>query len=162
LTTQPISLKDRLSELRQQAQEEHTFDLSVPGYENVLVARYRSLSYRDQRKIGQRHENEKDQIELELNVAADMLITACQAVLAKNDDGSLVEIGKWNVQTAQEQFGVDFGDHAGTATARQAITSILSDTNLMRHFADWLVATTDVNQKVDEVVQGESEPSLEG
>lgn len=72
-----------------------------------------------------------------------------------------MEIGKWNTQTAHEQFGVEFSEPA-MATARNALFAILSDTNLMRHLADWNTATGQAEPKVDEAIQGESEPSQEG
>src|ERR1039457_18670 len=79
------SLGERLLAARSQKQAAHEEVFEVPGYGGQLYARYRPLDFREARKIGQRHEHVKDEIERELRMAADTLVAACVSCEAHID-----------------------------------------------------------------------------
>lgn len=158
------SLKDRLARRREELRAERKVVLPVTGYEDEgLYVRYKVLTYRQLRAIGKRLERVADTPEGELALAQDTLIYACETLLERlsdDEDGRPVyrELGmQWSSQTATELFGV-----GATATAREALTAIFPEMDLIMHFREYDSEVTAIHPEVEKLLSGESEPSLEG
>src|SRR5438093_471439 len=85
----PDSVLAQLRELRTQLQQERHIDVDVPGYQGVLRARYRPLSYERLRAIAERTRKAPGtEAGRELALAAESLIAACEVMLVRQNDGS--------------------------------------------------------------------------
>jgi len=73
------SLLSRIRERRAQLQEERHLDLDIPGYDGMLVARYRPLPWDEVKKIGEKVEKSKNPRK-ELYAMADVLVRACDSI----------------------------------------------------------------------------------
>lgn len=162
MSTEIVSLQERLAHRRQQLTQERSFDLPVPGYEDDLVARYHPLSFKKNFDIETRNDKNPDRATATLNVILDKLIAACDGLFSKAEDGTLTDLGhKWTVDAAKALFGIDDLDEG--ATARQAMLAIFPDTDLLiEHVKQYAEACTERVPQIQETLEGESEPSQEG
>lgn len=150
-----VSLKDRLAARREELRRDRVIDLPVPGYESDLVARYAPLDYHVLRRIGIRSENEPDEIQGEINVAADVLVNACVGLFEKTADGLVPTGYRWSTSAAVELFGIP--QHEVGSSARDAILKIFpSDTLLVYQYAEYSRQQNTTQLEIEEVVQGES------
>ena len=154
------SVKGRLAARRKALREKKPFDLPVPGYEDSLVARYHALDYRVQRGIGIRQETNSDQADAEVKVAADTLVTACEDLLEKNEDGTLTSLGRrWTFDTARDYFDVGLGELPDGSTARDALLKIIDPIEVVIHYAAFDRRSRTAGEAVDREMRGESDAS---
>lgn len=147
------SLRDRIAQRRLELQQERSFVLPISGYEDLLAAHYRVMSYSEFRKIGRRHEAIANTTEGELTVFADTLINACLELL-EIQDGDYVSTGKkWSVDAVRDLFGVDL---PSDATVRQAVRQALTDTDLALHYRAYDLKADSVGPGVEDAVVGEA------
>jgi hypothetical protein len=158
-TPETGSLKQRAAERRAELQKEQHFDIPVPGYEDLFVARYTQLGYHVLRHIGKGIESEPDEIQREIDLAAATLVNACQGLYEAKPDGSLEPTGyRWTTTAALELFGVPESELPPGSTARAALLAVLeSDTVVVRHFAEYSELSVNGRRETDEVLKGESE-----
>lgn len=167
LSVQSGSLKEKLAARRAQLQSERTHVFPIPGYEDLIAARYKSLDYKALRKIGNRNAKLEGTSDGELANYADTLINACVELLRVDGDDpekypSLRDSGnvaRWDDQTVREFFDPDLP--TGTS-ARQAILAAIPGTQLALHFQRYDEWLSDVVPEIQEQMRGESEPSQEG
>lgn len=145
------SLAGRIAERRRDLERKTTEDFDVPGYEGILVARYKVVGYAANRKIGKRHESMPAWIKAELYTMADTLILANVDLLENGGDDPAGHrpLGlRWGVKAAQDLFRCQLPDNA---TARQAMFAIFpDDMKLMRHYGDvsqWILGN---NPRIDD------------
>jgi hypothetical protein len=161
LTDQIVSLKDRLAARREELQAPHLIELPVPGYEDILVAKYHPLSFRQHFDIESKGDKNPDKAQAVLNAALDKLIAACDGLLSKNEDGTLTDLGhKWSSAAVQDLFGVE---PSTPPSVRQDLLKIFPDDLLLiSHFEQYANAAQSVVAQAGEKLEGESEPSQEG
>lgn len=160
------SLRDRVEQRRRELerQPEQTILLPIPGYEDLLVAQYRALRYREMFAIESRHESNPDKAEGTLFALADKLIAACERILEPvgyDEDGheTYQDTGhRYNARAARELFGAELPEGA---TARQALLAIFGDADgeerLVLHGADYERERQRVRQHSDSRAEGESQ-----
>jgi len=154
------SVQERLAARREQLQHDRFCELPVPGYEDILLARYRILGRTELKPIA-RNNAGQDEDEQELCNALDTLIQACEDLLELkgSEDGKPVyeSLGrKWTVATAREYFGVELPTDA---TARDALLAIFppTQTELLAHFIAYDAELLTTAAEVDGAIQGNSE-----
>jgi hypothetical protein len=153
----PASLASRVATRRATLQAQSTTTLEVPGFEGILAATYRALSWKEMRSIGLRHERLSDEALQELYVAADTLILACEDVLEVLDGGERRSLGKrWGTALAQH-LGVELPENANPRTALFALFS--RDTDVMTHYSSLVLWQERVTEKVDETVVEDFAPA---
>jgi hypothetical protein len=132
--TQPGSLADRMRARRDLVEAQHTKTLDIPGYEGVLAAEYRMLSWATIRKIAARHDGLRDPAMQEVYAAADTLIRACEEIHEVRGDGQLRATGeRW--KALAQAAGAKLPDDA---TDRQALIALfVHDTRVMEHYRDY-------------------------
>lgn len=155
------SLRDKVQARRAALQKDRTVTLDVPGYEGILRARYRVLSWKEIGKIGERVAKIKDldAAQRELWAAADTLVLASEAVYdaaldkdRKSDDDP-PEGPKWCPQLAHD---LGFPD---PQVPRVAVFAIFArDTQIMTHYQTLMGWQDGENVEVDEELVGESAP----
>lgn len=156
------SLKERLARRREELRRNRVIDIPVPGYEKELVARYIPLDYHTLRRIGKRAENQQDEIQAEIDLAADTLVNACEGIYEKKaDDEGLAPTGyKWGTKAAVELFGLPVQELSENPTAREAILAIFpSDTLVVGHYLEYSRQTSTAQDEVETQLQGESRAS---
>ena len=148
------SLKERLARRRGELRAERTIDIPVPGYEDSVVARYRPLSYHALRRIGKRADQEKDEIQAELNMAVDTLINACEGLYGRDENGGLSPLGYvWNKKAAVELFGVPEDE---AVDARSALLSVFpSEMLAVLHWSEYSKQTQVAQAQIEDQLQGE-------
>lgn len=158
------SLRDQVAARQAQLERspEHTILLPVPRFEDLLVAQYRPLGYRESWRIEERHEKVKDGAEQALLVAADKLIAACERIVEPTaDPDEYRDTGhKWGLAIARDVFGLELPD---ATTARQALLAIFAgdegEEALVRHAAEYEEQRRAHSARIDRVVAGESAAS---
>lgn len=164
------SLKERFAAKLEQRLRENTYELPVPGFEDIgLWARYRPLSYEETRGIGLRNVKGEITPEAELAVYADTIIRACVELLEKTgeDEKGTPQFqslgGKWDAPTVRDKLGVDL---PGDATARQAVFAVFNGTrggiDLAYHCQAVDAMADQVGESIAEELPGESEPGDPG
>lgn len=155
------SLREKVQARHAALQAARTTAFDVPGYEGVLRARYRVLSWKEIGRIGERILKIKDidDATRELYQAADTLILASEAVYdpeldkARKDGDPPPEGLKWCQQLAHD---LGFPD---PQTPRQAVFAIFArETQIMTHYQTVMNWQDGENVEVDEELSGESEP----
>jgi hypothetical protein len=137
------SLGERLLAARSKKQAAHEEVFEVPGYGGQLFARYRPLDFREARRIGQRHEALRDEVEKELRVAADTLASACISCEA-HIDGEVKELPPLGLKLC-EDIGLD-----GPETPIQAVLEIFpSEMSVVRQFVELQGAEETSNGAID-------------
>lgn len=161
------SIADILAQRRAQLANKRAKEMTipVPGYEDVLACRYRQLPAEEKLDIVHRHEGVGSDGANEIAAAADVLINACielVKVTGKDDAGELQYEGlgyRWTADGVVALFKVELPENA---TARQAIRAVLDGEDILTHLSDYHFARIKILNEGDELVQGESEPSVEG
>lgn len=85
----PSSVRDRLRAQRQEVQRQKWCDITIPGYDGELVARYRLVDGEELEKVGSRlRHKSKNQADRLVNGSMDTLIMACEGfyVRSQRDD----------------------------------------------------------------------------
>ena len=123
------TLRDRLRTAK--AEQASTInELALPGYSGQLVARYRTLEWRERRRIGMGVKG-PDIPARELEAAADILLASCEGVDA-HVDGQVVAL--------EHKLGMGLASYLGeegAETDRQAMFLIFpSDLALMSHLEE--------------------------
>lgn len=157
------SLKERAAARRRQLEEDKSFVVPLIGYEDMFAVRYRALPLEDQMKIGERNAELKKAEQAVAN-AADTIINSCIEFLEVKGKDEYVSLGcKWTADTARELFGAELPEGA---SARDAVSAVFSGplgtTRLVVHADACDSETIKALSAVDEVISGESEPSVEG
>jgi hypothetical protein len=156
------SLQERVAARRKERERERTFVLPVPGYEDVLHARYRPLPFEDLHDLQQRHEDDGDTAEGILGLRADTLARACVELLERSPDGSFRSLGfGWQPAGVREHLIPGLPE---SATARDTVFALFNGTmggnELIWHFRQWdAEASRNVRAEADELL-GESAPSI--
>lgn len=87
------SILDQLVAAREEAVDNQTVDLELPGYKGLLWARYGLLDNSQLGKIAKRVKRQyKKQEELVLALSCDILIAACEGFYHRNENGDLEAI----------------------------------------------------------------------
>jgi hypothetical protein len=140
------SLAARASARREALLSAHSTIMEVPGYEGILAVEYRAMDYAEGRKIGAKHERQRDEATRELYTAADQLIAASINSFDLTE-GQPRELNlSWGLALAK-MLGVD----AEGMTARQATMACFArDTLLTRHWAEYIEWLSSAETDVDE------------
>jgi hypothetical protein len=86
-----VSVQDRLRKAREEVQENTTIDLTIPGYGGELVARHRSVDFKEVRDWGREiTKNYRDPDEQQMRAAVDVIARTCTGIyLRPNGDNEL-------------------------------------------------------------------------
>lgn len=158
------SLQERIAARRAQREQERSFVIPVPGYEDVgLAARYKVLRYEELRDVGRGNEDLEGTSEGELAVFADTLIRACVELLERDKDGNYASLGcRWTTSGVREHLGVDLPEGA---TARQALFEVFNGpsggTDLALHFQQYDSESSRTAVAIEKDLSGESVASSE-
>lgn len=106
---------DLLKQKRSNIGKEQEFD--IPGYDGMLVGRYRVLGFDESRMIGKKHQKGRDNPRWLLNLQIDTLIESLVELKYRNDEGDLVDIQqgetiRYDMKLAE---GMGFADEVETA-----------------------------------------------
>lgn len=164
--TNNATLKGRLANRRGALLAKEPFFMPVPGYEGLIVAKYRALDYRTIRRIGMKQADNPDQPESEIAVAADSLVNACLGLYGVPEDwdgkeDTLIPTGHgYSADAARELFGVGQDELPEGSGGRLALLSIVPDaTDVVLHYAAYDARSRQINDRLDKTLQGESEAS---
>lgn len=156
------SLREKVQARRAALQKDTTKAFDVPGYEGILKARYRVLTWKEIGQVGDRiakNEKDLDKATAELYIAADTLARACEAVYdadldeSRKDDDPLPSGSRWSPTLAHD---LGFPE---PQSARQAIFAIIArDTQVITHYRTMMDWQDGENQRIDEDLAGEAEP----
>ncbi len=169
-----VSFQQKLARRRQELEQVTTFELQVPGYED-LWARYRALGYEDVRAIGLKIEEElgnqgdpvATQITGERLTAAATLAEACIDLLqykGRDDQGKPIfqVLGyRWSEKAGRELFELDIPE--GVA-AREVLTMVFPyprDMLMMTHNQEYLEESMGYLPQIEELLMGESKGRLD-
>ena len=162
------SLSDQIAARRRARAQKRSglITIPVPGYEDLLHARYRRLDFEEKSQIAKQHEGLGDNPDEEVAAAADMLLRACEDLL--QPDGvdergkpAYVSLGKrWTGPTIVDIFQLD--EMPENVTARVALRAALGGEDLMDHFLAYMRQANDLDAADREDLPGESKPSVEG
>lgn len=155
------ALSSKLARRRVDLSIKHPVDLPVPGYEEILVARYKALDYRTMREIGLRQEQNQDRADAEMKIAAETMVAACLELFERMPNQELRPTGfRWSTKTARELFEIGPDELPDGTTAAAALLKIVDPTDLMIHFGEYSEQVRRVRHDVAQELQGESEASL--
>jgi hypothetical protein len=153
------SLKERIAERHRRVHENRTFDLPVPGYADMLGARYRPLPIEKTLEIYLRYQSGSLAPETEVDAndivaaAADMLVNACEELLEKNGDGSYHGMStRWTTAAIADLFPL--GEE--TDSVRDALMAAITTDGVMEHFNAYALEAAKVRKDLDGAVEGES------
>ena len=160
----PDSFKAGLSQRRKDLQANTTFDMPVPGYDDLaLWVRYRVLGFEDLKAIGLEIESEtSDQTLGERLTASQTLVAACEDLLHyKGRDSQskpiLASLGyQWGLSAARDLFEVELPEGVADREALLEIFPYPRDMLLVTHFNDYVEMGMSYLPSIDEVIQGES------
>lgn len=136
----PDNMRDQLRRKREEIGSQETIDLDVPGYDGMLVARYRSLPYDEIKAIADSAEAGSNPRK-ELVANADFLIRACEQVLIR-DEAGLRPISADFPEIGEEPCGFDVRlaqalALEGVDSARQVILKVFNnDLGLVSQYID--------------------------
>lgn len=162
------SLAARVAARREErvAKRSAKFVLTVPGFRDMLAARYRPLDFEDKRKIQLRYDGIGEDGAAEVNAAADLLVNACEELLeitGRDESGAptyeRVGIG-WHPGVVRETFGLD--DMPERTSQREALILALGSDAVMTHFGEYAQQADSILLEGEEAAQGEARPSAEG
>ena len=90
----PGSLAAQLREKYKNLQnQEGHYDCEIPGYNGILVARYKTVEWSLLKKLAKKVEKSRDDRK-ELYAHADTLVRACDEIYGKDKDGKLIPLYK--------------------------------------------------------------------
>jgi hypothetical protein len=153
------SIESWLAGRRADLQKKQTHEIPVPGFSGRLIGVYHSPSYKELRVIAKRHES-LDSTEQELYGSADIIITACDRIYAKGEDGQTADLPKWGIDLARK-FGID---SPSVDTARKAVLAIFdgNELNLVIHAGELVTAIQEAEPGVEEELEANfEEPTAE-
>ena len=159
------SLQERAAARRQQLEQDHSFVLPLPGYEDMFAVRYRALSYGEMWRISDKNGALPNSPETDMANFADLLINGCVEFLEVKPDGSYQSLGhKWgDAKGINESFGLGLPEGA---TARECVFAVFSGpqggNRLALHAAAYDAGLVQSTSEVAEETVGESGPSEEG
>ncbi len=145
------SLGERLlagREKLQAAQGEYVGTIDCGG--GTLRVHYRALSYREDRKVGQRHEGVRDEVEKEIRLAADTLVTASVKTEAEID-GEVHELPPLGLGLTTA-LGLDEPE----TDIQAALLLFPSERALIQQFVAYEQWATEVAQTVDGEIEENS------
>lgn len=156
------SFKEKLAQRRKELEENTSFEMAVPGYEN-LWARYRVLGYEDMRSLGLAIETEvENQAAGERLTAAATLLRACDELLEfQGPDAQgkpiFASLGcRWSLYAARELFGLELPDGVEDREALLQIFPYPRDMLLVTHFNDYVEMGMGYLPQIEEALMGES------
>jgi len=147
------SLRDKLRAARATQQAEQIEEITIPGYDGQLVAKYRTLDWKERRAIGLNVKGPNIAVK-ELDAAADLIVASCVGVDAHVDgqvapieaDGQQLKLGK----KLANELGFE-----GADTDRQAVFQIFpSEIALMNHVGALARAQLITNEQIDDDLAG--------
>lgn len=153
------ALREKVQARHQQLVEQTTETFDVPGYQGILRVRYRVLTWKEIRRVGRNVGQipDLDDETRELYVAADHLVTACEAIYDADLDE---DVGEDDPPPAGEKWSPALAaslGFEGVRSPRQAVFQIIArDTQVMTHYEammDWQDAE---NAQASEKLVGES------
>lgn len=146
-----LSLAERLMADREGKQaEQGEFVGTVQMGGGYLTVFYRALSYREDRKIGQRHRMVSDEVERELRLAADTLASSSTRCEAHVGD-EVEELPPLGVALTSK-LGLD-----GPENDVQAVLALFpSERAMVEQFVELEEWATAVNRTVDKSIEGNS------
>jgi hypothetical protein len=83
---------DALKKRREGNLKNRTEEFDVPGYDGMLVAKYRILTFDEARAIGDRNKRGQSSPRFVLNAMVDTLVEACEELMYRRPDGKLVPL----------------------------------------------------------------------
>ncbi len=164
------SFKERLARRRRELEADTTFELKVPGYDD-LWARCRALGAEEMRLIGLRIEGEVAEMGLEPEeaqargerlTAAESLSEACIELLefkGLNDQQRPIfeSTGyRFTWQAARDLFGVDLPEGVSARTAVEFIFPYPRDMLMLMMSSDYMERSLGFLPEIDKVLSGES------
>jgi len=142
------SIMETLRARRAAIAGEYTTRLPIPGFDGMLLAEYKKLTYDTTRNIAKRAADSKNP-RADLYGQMDILINSCIGIYAA--DGQMIAEG-YNKDLATF-FGLD-GD---VTTARQVLFNVFNnDLAIPAHHGDVMDWMQNTDQQVNEALQGES------
>lgn len=115
-----------------------------------ILARYRAMTYREDRQVGQRHKAISDEVEREIRLAADTLASACTGCEIHIGD-EVFEKGPLGLALANE-LGLD-----GAENDIQAVLALFpSERAMIEQFVELEAWVKAVNAGVDDDIEGKS------
>ncbi len=167
------SLEDRVAARREERQRARAslLIIPVPGYKDLLAARYRVLQWEEKMDIVRRHKGLLNSEDGPLGgnttdtvaTAADMLIAACEEILevsGKDDNGKPLyrSLGqRWTAPMILETFRLPLPPEA---TVRHALIVALGSEEIIDHFGDYTRECDAILAEGDAVAQGEAPASV--
>lgn len=155
-----LTFKERLAKRRKELESDVTFEIEVPGYED-LWSRYRVLGYDEIRNIGMKVADEGgDAIYRERMNAAATLAEACVELLEfrgyENGKPVYESTGyKWSAEAARDLFQVPLPDGVANKDAIIQIFPYPRDMLMMKHFEDYLAEGMGFLPEIEETLQRE-------
>lgn len=151
----PTSPLDQLRSRRAAMAQERHIDLDLPGYLDLLVARYRPLEWKVIHEIQARAKG--DAAEAELNAAADLLIQACERIFMRRD-GVLVPLEEVTDELGSEPVRFDENlakatgvEDSTNGTARSVAKAVIpNEIALIEHQAYLLLWMRSANSETDQ------------
>jgi hypothetical protein len=128
------SLAGRMASRQEELAKNSTEVFPLPGWEDMLGVELRVLSYSAIRKIGQRNEKIRDEVQQEMYNIVDQLITATEGFVEIN--------GETGDQSSIEESWVTLANKLPNApddiTPRQAVLFLVGDKRIHFLAADWM------------------------
>ena len=153
------SVLDALRARREQLAEDHTLNIAVPGYEELLFVQLTVIPSRQLQTIRDRAERSNSP-DAETNANADLLINGCQDILARaNADDDLAPIDDREATTIGKRLAelLKLDDSSARATLvdlfRAAPSPDLAIGVAAGEYVQWMRSG---NQEIDETLLGES------
>lgn len=144
------SILSALREKRSEIREDRRTKLSVPGYDDMLVAEYKAIPYELLQTIVKRSVKAKSS-RADLNAMMDALIQACVSFHYRNEDGDLIPLNEVDPKFGDEPIVYDprLAEVIGVTgdTARQICQAVFNnDLALADHnsdLIDWMRGSED-------------------
>lgn len=160
------SLADRVAARREERVQKRSanFVLGIPGFRDMLAARYKPLEFEKKREIQLKHDGIGEDPADEVSASADLLINACVEVLEITGED---ETGKpiyeslapgWSPDLIRSTFRIPY---PGNST-RQALVEALGSDDVMEHFGEYAKEADAILSEGEEAAVGEAQPSVEG
>lgn len=148
-----LSLQERIAERHRRVREERTVVLPVPGFSDLLAARYRPLPIQDRLRILRKHQNAGEDGDDLVAAAADVLINACEDLLEKNGSDWKSLGKKWTSSAIGELFPVAISEDT---TAREALTQALTSDQIVEHSGEYNDECDKIRAELEGATEGES------
>jgi hypothetical protein len=161
------SLSARVAQRRAERERKRSEILTIPvvGFEDLLAASYRRLSFEQKGGIVHRHDGIGSDTNVEIAAAADFLINACTDLLEvtgedENGKPTYQSLGKrWTTASIANLFEMEF---TLNTSVRTAMLAAFDHDDLNDHFLAYTRGVAALDKSDSEELPGESEPSEEG